>query len=69
MRAHGEPAPASVLYDAVRGVVTARLASSASGIAPGQTAVFYDGTRVIGSATISATQRASTATQGVSASA
>jgi len=69
MRAHGDPAPASVRYDAAGGEVTARLSSPARGIAPGQTAVFYEGTRVIGSATITATRRASAATQGVPASA
>ncbi|MBS2961807.1 tRNA 2-thiouridine(34) synthase MnmA [Actinocrinis puniceicyclus] len=58
MRAHGEPVPAAVRYDVEQGVVTAQLSSPARGIAPGQTAVLYDGTRVIGSATISATRRA-----------
>jgi tRNA-specific 2-thiouridylase len=69
MRAHGDPVPASVRYDAARGGVTAKLSSSARGIAPGQTAVFYEGTRVIGSATITATRRASAATQSAAASA
>jgi tRNA-specific 2-thiouridylase len=57
LRAHGEPVPAAARYDTAAGTVTLRLNSAARGIAPGQTAVLYDGTRVIGSATISATRR------------
>jgi tRNA-specific 2-thiouridylase len=57
VRAHGEPVPAVARYDVGRGVVTVRLAESAKGVAPGQTAVLYDGTRVIGSATITTTRR------------
>ncbi|HEV2343995.1 MAG TPA: tRNA 2-thiouridine(34) synthase MnmA [Actinocrinis sp.] len=57
LRAHGEPFAAVARYDASRGTVTVRLIEPARGIAPGQTAVFYDGTRVIGSATITATRR------------
>ena len=38
---------------------TIELLDPAYGIAPGQAAVIYDGTRVVGSATISATSRAS----------
>ena len=45
------------------GEVDIELVDPAEGIAPGQAAVVYDGTRVVGSATISATQRAG-ATQG-----
>ena len=37
--------------------VDVELLDPAYGIAPGQAAVIYDGTRVVGSATISATQR------------
>jgi tRNA-specific 2-thiouridylase len=69
MRAHGDPTPASVRYDAAQGGVTIRLDAPARGIAPGQTAVLYDGTRVIGSATISETRRAGSATHEVPASA
>ena len=58
LRAHGDPVPAAVSYDAGAGTVRVRLAGPARGIAPGQSAVLYDGTRVIGSATISATRRA-----------
>jgi tRNA-specific 2-thiouridylase len=57
LRAHGEPVPAVARYDAGRGTVTVRLNKPAQGVAPGQTAVLYDGTRVIGSSTISATRR------------
>ncbi|HET8960694.1 aminomethyltransferase beta-barrel domain-containing protein, partial [Nocardioides sp.] len=38
--------------------VDIELLEPAEGIAPGQAAVVYDGTRVVGSATISATHRA-----------
>ena len=38
-------------------VVTIELLDPAQGIAPGQAAVVYDGTRVVGSATITATSR------------
>jgi tRNA-specific 2-thiouridylase len=69
LRAHGEPVPAVARYDAEQGSVSVRLEKAAAGIAPGQTAVLYDGTRVIGSATITATRRGSAATQDVVASA
>ncbi|MGH3415035.1 MAG: tRNA 2-thiouridine(34) synthase MnmA, partial [Actinocrinis sp.] len=49
LRAHGEPVPATARYDAQGGTVALRLDSPAHGIAPGQSAVLYDGTRVIGS--------------------
>ena len=41
----------------VDGEVAIELLDPAYGIAPGQAAVIYDGTRVVGSATISATDR------------
>ena len=53
LRAHGEPIPARV---AVGDAVEIELAEPAFGIAPGQAAVVYDGTRVVGSATIAATR-------------
>ncbi len=40
------------------GVVEIDLRDPARGIAPGQAAVIYDGTRVVGSATIVSTARA-----------
>jgi len=61
LRAHGEPVPAIARYDAEHGAVTVRLNKAAHGIAPGQTAVLYDGTRVIGSATITVTRRVAAA--------
>jgi tRNA-specific 2-thiouridylase len=61
LRAHGEPVPATARYDAAAGTVRLRLESPARGVAPGQTAVLYEGTRVIGSTTISATHRAAAA--------
>jgi tRNA-specific 2-thiouridylase len=55
VRAHGEtvPARATVRGDAVR----LSLEEPLRGVAPGQAAVLYDGTRVLGSATIAATSR------------
>jgi tRNA-uridine 2-sulfurtransferase len=59
LRAHGEPHRAVAR---VRGeAVELELLDPARGVAPGQTAVLYDGTRVVGSATITATARAATA--------
>ncbi|NYI69664.1 tRNA-specific 2-thiouridylase [Naumannella cuiyingiana] len=52
VRAHGAPLPARV--SAADGAVRVRLAEAATGIAPGQAVVIYDGDRVVGSATISA---------------
>ncbi|MGH3423432.1 MAG: aminomethyltransferase beta-barrel domain-containing protein, partial [Nocardioidaceae bacterium] len=56
LRAHGEEYPATVTVSGDRVLVA--LHSPAMGIAPGQAAVIYDGTRVVGSATIAATSRA-----------
>ncbi len=55
VRAHGEevPATARVEDDTVR----VRLAERVRGVAPGQSVVLYDGSRVVGSATITATSR------------
>ena len=57
LRAHGAEhrAVVTVVDDAVE----IELLDPAYGIAPGQAAVIYDGTRVVGSATISATSRVS----------
>lgn len=49
-RAHGSPVPAAACWDG--SAVTVRFADSQRGVAPGQSIVLYDGTRVIGSATI-----------------
>jgi tRNA-uridine 2-sulfurtransferase len=56
LRAHGDEHRAVVRVDGSR--VDVDLLDPAYGIAPGQAAVVYDGTRVVGSATISATRRA-----------
>jgi tRNA-uridine 2-sulfurtransferase len=58
LRAHGEPVPAAAGYDAAGDGLTLAFGSAVRGVAPGQTAVLYDGTRVLGSATITATRRA-----------
>jgi tRNA-specific 2-thiouridylase len=60
LRAHGEelPARARLVDDgAAAPTVEIELLEPASGIAPGQAAVLYDGTRVIGSATIALATR------------
>jgi tRNA-specific 2-thiouridylase len=53
VRAHGEPMPAQVTASPDQ--VEVLLESAATGIAPGQAAVLYEGDRVVGSATISGT--------------
>jgi tRNA-specific 2-thiouridylase len=60
VRAHGEevPAHASVTGEGEEGRVTVRLGQRVRGVAPGQSVVLYDGTRVVGSATITGTARA-----------
>ena len=57
LRAHGDEHRAVVTVTDTE--VDIRLLDPAFGIAPGQAAVIYDGTRVVGSATISATARVS----------
>ena len=54
LRAHGEEHRAVVVAE--DDTVTVELRDPAAGIAPGQAVVVYDGTRVVGSATISATR-------------
>jgi tRNA-uridine 2-sulfurtransferase len=56
VRAHGTPLPARARLDG--DTVRVELLEPAMGVAPGQAAVLYDGTRVVGSATISATEAA-----------
>ena len=53
VRAHGEEVPATAWADG--DVVHVRLADRVRGVAPGQSVVLYDGTRVVGSATIAET--------------
>jgi tRNA-specific 2-thiouridylase len=50
VRAHGEEIPAMAWADGEQ--VEVRLQRSVRGVAPGQSVVLYDGTRVVGSATI-----------------
>jgi len=57
LRAHGDEHRAAVTTR--DGSVDIELIDPAYGIAPGQAAVIYDGTRVVGSATIAATERVS----------
>jgi tRNA-specific 2-thiouridylase len=57
MRAHGMVSPASITVGE-HGEVIARLTEPQRGVAAGQALVMYDGDRVIGSATIAATERA-----------
>ena len=51
VRAHGEEVPAKAWADGDE--VQVRLSERVRGVAPGQSVVLYDGTRVVGSATIS----------------
>ena len=58
VRAHGEEVPAWARVDETDPeVVHVRLDSRLRGVAPGQSVVLYDGTRVVGSATIASTDR------------
>jgi tRNA-specific 2-thiouridylase len=52
-RAHGTPVPAAARRDVAS--LAIRFANAQRGVAPGQSIVLYDGTRVIGSATIDRT--------------
>ncbi len=53
IRAHADPVPADATLE--RGVLTVVPETPFDGVAPGQTAVLYDGTRVIGQFTIDTT--------------
>ncbi len=57
LRAHGDPVPARAASDGERLLVD--LDEPVHGIAPGQAVVLYDGTRVVGSATIDRTSSVS----------
>ena len=59
LRAHGAEHRAVVTTSDDGDRVSVELLDPAQGIAPGQAAVVYDGTRVVGSATITATARSS----------
>ncbi|MBO8192142.1 tRNA 2-thiouridine(34) synthase MnmA [Streptomyces oryzae] len=56
LRAHGAETP--VEAELVGGELRVRFAAPERGVAPGQAIVLYDGTRVVGSATIDRTERA-----------
>lgn len=56
VRAHGEEIPCRARQ--ADGVLEVRLERRIRGVAPGQSVVLYDGTRVVGSATIAAATRA-----------
>ncbi|OIV36764.1 tRNA 2-thiouridine(34) synthase MnmA [Mangrovactinospora gilvigrisea] len=62
LRAHGEPVPVTAEV-AGGGTVRVDFDAPVRGIAPGQAVVLYDGTRVVGSATIDATRRAAAVTR------
>jgi tRNA-specific 2-thiouridylase len=59
VRAHGEQVPATAVVVAAPDgpEVAVRLHRAVRGVAPGQSVVLYDGTRVLGAATIAATGR------------
>jgi tRNA-specific 2-thiouridylase len=56
LRAHGDPLPAVVRH-LDDDTLDVELLAAARGVAPGQAVVVYDGTRVVGSATIDRTRR------------
>jgi tRNA-uridine 2-sulfurtransferase len=59
VRAHGQPVPASAqVVQAARGPeLTVQLHQAVRGVAPGQSVVLYDGSRVVGSGTIASASR------------
>jgi tRNA-specific 2-thiouridylase len=59
LRAHGDETP--VTAELIDGTLTVTFDEPVRGVAPGQAIVLYDGTRVVGSATIATTTRAKTA--------
>jgi tRNA-specific 2-thiouridylase len=59
LRAHGDET--EVTAELVDGELRVRFTEPVRGVAPGQAVVLYDGTRVVGSATIASTVRATTA--------
>ncbi|NGN64006.1 tRNA 2-thiouridine(34) synthase MnmA [Streptomyces sp. A7024] len=65
LRAHGSETP--VAAEVVDGELRVEFAEPVRGVAPGQAIVLYDGTRVVGSATIAATTRRGVLDQGMSA--
>ncbi|MER0244210.1 tRNA 2-thiouridine(34) synthase MnmA [Streptomyces sp. HSW2009] len=62
LRAHGSETP--VAAELVDDALEVRFTEPVRGVAPGQAIVLYDGTRVVGSATIARTERRERATAG-----
>jgi tRNA-specific 2-thiouridylase len=62
LRAHGGEVP--VAAEPADGALRVRFAEPVRGVAPGQAVVLYEGTRVVGSATIATTQRRTAAGAG-----
>ncbi len=56
VRAHGDPVPARARREA-GGRVRVDVDGDLRGVAPGQSLVLYDGTRVLGQATVDGTER------------
>ena len=57
VRAHGDPVPARARRE-TGGRVRVEVEGDLRGVAPGQSLVLYDGTRVLGQATVDGTERA-----------
>mgnify|MGYP002400382518 CR=1 FL=1 len=69
VRAHGDQLPATVIEPGTSGSLVVQLSGTFRGVAPGQSLVLYDGTRVLGAGTIAKTSRSSrSSTDGVFAS-
>ncbi|OEV05614.1 tRNA 2-thiouridine(34) synthase MnmA [Streptomyces oceani] len=62
LRAHGGETEVTAQY--ADGELLVRFGTPVRGVAPGQAIVLYDGTRVVGSATIAATERATASSAG-----
>lgn len=64
LRAHG--GETEVAAELIDGELEVTFTEPVRGVAPGQAIVLYDGTRVVGSATIATTTRATASVQGLS---
>jgi tRNA-specific 2-thiouridylase len=67
VRAHGQEIPATAWADGQQ--VEVRLQRRIRGVAPGQSVVLYEGTRVVGSATIARATKSTEATSGAACAA
>lgn len=63
VRAHGDPVPARVRLE--DGTLVSELGTPLRGIAAGQSVVVYDGTRVLGQATVSSARRRASRSVGI----